>query len=191
VYRFTFVSCHLVFGWHPSRLCPWTAAFFDTSPIFTIAQSHTKFISSSMQTTRNFTWLCRLAVIHMIFLHFSLVWTLFTFGFVKMAWPSTHSVWHITDTQISGHKSVNVARTVIPVSDKVEILGATLDSNLTMEHHTKTLSSSCFITSAHLNRFVYPWYSDRQGAKCNIKSTQCSNYQLTRLDHQPTAMCAV
>ena len=38
----------------------WTAAFsIYTSPIFTI--------------------------IHMIFLHFSLVWTLFTFGFVKMA----------------------------------------------------------------------------------------------------------
>ena len=45
---------------------------------------------------------------------------------------------------LSGLKSVNVAGTVIPVSDKVKILGATLDSNLTMEPHTKTLSSSCF-----------------------------------------------
>ena len=45
---------------------------------------------------------------------------------------------------LSGLKSVNVAGTVIPVSDKVNILGATLDSNLTREPHTKTLSSSCF-----------------------------------------------
>jgi len=45
---------------------------------------------------------------------------------------------------LSGLKSVNVAGTVIPVSDKVKILGATLDSNLTMKPHTKTLSSSCF-----------------------------------------------
>jgi len=37
---------------------------------------------------------------------------------------------------LSGLKSVNVAGTVIPVSDKVKILGATLDSNLTMEPHT-------------------------------------------------------
>ena len=37
-----------------------------------------------------------------------------------------------------------VAGTVIPVSDKVKILSATLDSNLTVEPHTKTLSSSCF-----------------------------------------------
>jgi len=45
---------------------------------------------------------------------------------------------------LSGLKSVDVAGTVIPVSDKVKILGATLDSNLTMEPHTKTLFSSCF-----------------------------------------------
>jgi len=37
-----------------------------------------------------------------------------------------------------------VAGTVIPVSDKVKILRATLDSNLTVELHTKTLFSSCF-----------------------------------------------
>ena len=45
---------------------------------------------------------------------------------------------------LSGLKSVSVAGTVIPVSDKVKILGATLDSNLTVEPHTKALSSSCF-----------------------------------------------
>jgi len=57
--------------------------------LFSRLLSHTKFINSSMQTTRNFSWLCHLAAMYMIFLHFSLVWTLFTFGFVKMAWPST------------------------------------------------------------------------------------------------------
>ena len=44
----------------------------------------------------------------------------------------------------SGLKSCNVAGTDIQLSDKVKILGATLDSNLTMEPHTKALSSSCF-----------------------------------------------
>ena len=42
-------------------------------------------------------------------------------------------------------RSCNVAGTDIQLSDKVKILGATLDSNLTMELlHTKALSSSCF-----------------------------------------------
>jgi len=50
------------------------------------------------------------------------------------------------------HKSVNVAGTVIPLSDKVEILSATLDSNLTMEHHTEALSNSCFY---HILSFKY------------------------------------
>jgi len=45
---------------------------------------------------------------------------------------------------LSGLKSVNVAGAVIPLSDKVSILGATLDANLTMTHHVKALSSSCF-----------------------------------------------
>ena len=40
---------------------------------------------------------------------------------------------------LSGLKSGNVAGTVIPVSDKIKILGATLDSNLTMEPRTKTI----------------------------------------------------
>jgi len=44
-----------------------------TRHLFSQLLSQTKFISSSMQTTRNFTWLCRLAAIHMIFLHFNLV----------------------------------------------------------------------------------------------------------------------
>jgi len=44
----------------------------------------------------------------------------------------------------SSLKSGNVAGTDIQLSDKVKILGATLDSILTMEPHTKALSSSCF-----------------------------------------------
>jgi len=43
-----------------------------------------------------------------------------------------------------GLKSVNVAAAVIPLSDKVKILGATLDANLTMAPRVKALSSSCF-----------------------------------------------
>ena len=55
-----------------------------------------------------------------------------------------HRCAHKYITFLSGLKSVNDAGTVTPVSDKVKILGATLDTNLTMEPHTKTLSSSCF-----------------------------------------------
>ena len=39
---------------------------------------------------------------------------------------------------------ITVANTAIPLSDKVKILGVTLDSNLTMGLHTKALSKSCF-----------------------------------------------
>jgi len=44
----------------------------------------------------------------------------------------------------SSLNSCNVAGTDIQLSDKLKILGATLDSNLTMESHIKALSSSCF-----------------------------------------------
>ena len=43
-----------------------------------------------------------------------------------------------------GSIPVNVADTVILMSDRVKILGATLDSNLTMDNHTKSVSKSCF-----------------------------------------------
>jgi len=51
---------------------------------------------------------------------------------------------------LSGLQSVNVAGAVIPLSDKVKILDATLDANLTMAPHTKALSSSCFY---HIHSF--------------------------------------
>jgi len=51
---------------------------------------------------------------------------------------------------LSGFKSVNVAGAVIPLSDKVKILGATLDANLTMAPYVKPLSSSCF---CHIRSF--------------------------------------
>ena len=69
---------------------------------------------------------------------------------LNAAWRQLHisSVVILFGTQrlksLSGLKSVNVAKAVIPVSDKLKILGATLGSNLTMEPHTKTLCSSCF-----------------------------------------------
>jgi len=58
--------------------------------------------------------------------------------------PSHHAAARLKS--LSGLKSVNVAGTVIPVSNnlKMKILGVTIDSNLTMEPHTKTLSISCF-----------------------------------------------
>jgi len=52
-------------------------------------------------------------------------------------------------------KSVNVAGAVIPLSDKIKILGATLDANLTMASHIKTLSSSCFYQFILSGKFVH------------------------------------
>jgi len=45
---------------------------------------------------------------------------------------------------VSDVNYITVANTAIPLSDKVKILGVTLDSNLTMGLHTKALSKSCF-----------------------------------------------
>jgi len=57
-----------------------------------------------------------------------------------------------------GLKSVNVAGAVIPLLDKINVVGdrATLDANLTMGPHIKALSSSCtmFVLSG---KFVHHW----------------------------------
>jgi len=64
---------------------------------------------------------------------------------------------------LSGFQSVNVAGAVIPLSDKVKILGAMLDANLTMAPHIKALSSSCFYHICSLGKFAHcymtPWLS--------------------------------
>jgi len=45
---------------------------------------------------------------------------------------------------IPGSIPLNVAGTAIPLSDRVKILWSTLDSNLTMDNHTKSVSKFCF-----------------------------------------------
>jgi len=113
---------------------------------------------------RNFTWLCRLAAIHMIFLHVSLVWTLFTFGFVKMAWPSTllnqlsFSLAHHIDSNLCLVSSLSMSlgqsfQFLIRSRYPVQHLISTSQWNLTL----KLYSVPAFITSAHLDRFVRPW----------------------------------
>jgi len=65
---------------------------------------------------------------------------------------------------LSWLKSVNVAAAVIlALSDKVKILGATLDANLTMVPHVKALSSSCFY---HIRSFrqIRPSLDDSMAA---------------------------
>jgi len=64
---------------------------------------------------------------------------------------------------LSGLKSVNVTGAVISLSDKVKILGATLDANLTMAPHVKALSSSCFY---HIRSFkqIRPSLDNSMGA---------------------------
>jgi len=58
---------------------------------------------------------------------------------------SCHLFWHFSKVKsFSSLNSCYVAGTDIQLSDKLQILGATLDSNLTMQSHVKALSSSCF-----------------------------------------------
>ena len=40
--------------------------------------------------------------------------------------------------------SVNVAGTTILLASNISVLGAKLDSNLTFDNHTKSVSQSCF-----------------------------------------------
>ena len=63
--------------------------------------------------------------------------------------------------------NVNVAGTDIQLSDKLKILGATLDSNLTMESHIKALYSSCFyhIKSNQIVYFQATWPIESQNTE--------------------------
>ena len=72
----------------------------------------------------------------------------------------------------SGLKSCNVAGTDIQLSDKVKILGATLDSSLTMEPHTKALSSSCFY---HIQSFKQICSSLDDGMAVSVASALVSS----------------
>jgi len=76
---------------------------------------------------------------------------------------------------LSGLQSVNVAGAVISLSDKVNVLGATLDANLSMAPYIKALSSSCFyhirsfrqirsslddtMALSHQHLFLHAWIS--------------------------------
>jgi len=130
-----------------------------TRHLFSRLLSHTKFISSSMQMTRNSTWLSRLAVTHVIFLHFSLVWTVdLHIWFCENGMTRNASIALVilfctsqTLKSLSSLKSVNVAGTAIPVFDKVKILGAALNGP---SHQNYPIP--VFVTSDHLNRFIHP-----------------------------------
>jgi len=80
----------------------------------------------------------------------------------------------------SGLKSCNVAGTDIQLSDKVKILGATLDSSLTMEPHTKALSSSCFY---HIRSFKQNRSSLDDGMAVSVASALVSSclYQVNSI----------
>ena len=78
---------------------------------------------------------------------FSSAWLPFTYGFAKMGWLSTDPNQLPSSParlSVSSSIPVNVSGTVILLSDRVKILGATLDSNLTMDNHTKSVSKYCF-----------------------------------------------
>jgi len=76
----------------------------------------------------------------------------------------------------SSLNSCNVAGTDIQLSDKLKILGATLDSNLTMETHIKALSSSCFY---HIRSFKQIRSSLDHDMDISVASALVSS----RLDH--------
>jgi len=76
----------------------------------------------------------------------------------------------------SSLNSCNVAGTDIQLSDKLKILGATLDSNLSMESHIKALSSSCFY---HIRSFKQIRSSLDYDMAISVTSASVSS----RLDH--------
>jgi len=103
-----------------------------------------------MQMTRNFSWPCLLLTTVKVLMYFNLAQTPSIFGFVKTAWPLIQinqllfcSVPH-KGLNLCPDFNLNVAGAVNPLSDKVKILGAMLDANLTMAPYIKALSSSCF-----------------------------------------------
>ena len=76
----------------------------------------------------------------------------------------------------SSLNSCNVAGTDIQLSDKLKILGATLDYNLTMESHIKALSSSCFY---HIRSFK----QIRSSLDYDMAISVASALVSSRLDH--------
>jgi len=56
---------------------------------------------------------------------------------------------------LSRLKSVDVAGAVIPLSNKVKILGATLDANLTMAPHVKALLAPASVIFVPSGKFVH------------------------------------
>jgi len=76
-----------------------------------------------------------------------------------------------TSQKLKSYSSLNsciVAGIDIQLSDKLKILGDTLDSNLTMESHIKALSSSCFY---HIRSF--------KQVKHDLESLLNFNYTVT------------
>jgi len=59
----------------------------------------------------------------------------------------------------SSFTSVKIADSAIQFSETTKILGVTLDSNLTLGPHIKTIFKSCFYHIAYvlLNKLVYQW----------------------------------
>jgi len=121
-----------------------------TSPISTIANSHQ--VSQQQYADDTQLYVALLAANYSqdisaleLCLNFLNIWFCENGVTLNSTKSVAYSVWHTKEAQIfSGLKSCNVAVTDIQLSDKVKILEATLDSNLTMEPHTKALSSSCF-----------------------------------------------
>jgi len=63
---------------------------------------------------------------------------------------------------VSDLKCITVANTAIPLSDKVKILGVTLDSNLTMAPNAnRHYLSPAFTTYVLLRKSVHPWMMSR------------------------------
>ena len=103
----------------------------------------------------------------------------FRIWFVKMAWPSTQQ--NQSPFCLAHQKGSNLFPVWNPVtslvqtsqlSDKVKILGATLDSNLTMEPHTKALSSFCFY---HIRSFKQIRSSLDEGMAVSVASALVSS----------------
>jgi len=153
-----------------------------TSPIFTIAKSHQVHQQQYADDTQLYLSMSPSSYTHDISTLQSCLDSLHIWSCENgMALNASKSVVILFGTSqrlksLSGLKSVNVAGTVIPVSDKVKILAATLDSNLTMEPHTKTLSSSCFYHIRSLKQICSSLDDSMDGSVASLLVSSCLDY---------------
>ena len=126
---------------------------------------HTKSLSSSTRTTRNSMLLFCQPITAKIFLHLSRVWTLFAFGFVKMAWPSTQQNQSLLC--LAHQKSSNLFPVWNPVTSMVQTFNSliklrSLGHARLQSRHTPYQGFIQFLLLSYsivqANSFIFRWW---------------------------------